>query len=208
MPCGDHCAGRSRSCVEARDSGAQVAGPGETRDMRIITAVTIAALLVTPVLAGCGSRGQTPTRSSSSTGAPGDPDPASAILALAPTVPGAARASGLPDPIFGRPAQQPACQPLDVRTAYWTSDWAGPAVVKYLTTHPGPHFQVSGSGTTTGPGGVTSLSVVFDPKSGATGTHSGPGLAMLVYEIAPLAKGVGIRADAEVVPANATCTTS
>lgn len=177
--------------------------------MRMTTAATIAALLVTPVLAGCDNRVEPPPRSTSSPGTLDDQDPASAILALAPPVPNAAKASAFPGPIFGQPAQQPACEPLDLRTAYWTSDWTGLAVEQYLVTHPGPHFQVSGSGTSTGPGGVTSLSVVLEPKTGATGPPAGgAGRAILVYEIAPLPKGIGIRVDAVVVPPNATCTTS
>jgi hypothetical protein len=102
-------------------------------------------------------------------------------------------------------AMHPNCQPLDVRTAYWTSSLDGPTVVKYLMTHPGPQLQVSGSGSTNN----VVLTVMLNPKGGTSGTHSvATGQTLLVYEIAPLPRGVGIRVDAEVVPADAACVSS
>ena len=132
-----------------------------------------------------------------------------ALLALAPTPPGAVAVSALPGKVFSQPAMHPVCQPLDVRTAYWTSSLAGPTVVEYLMTHPGSHLQVSGSGSGTNKGVVTNWEVTLNPKGGTSGTHSvASGQTMLVYEIAPLPRGVGIRVDAEVVPADAVCSRS
>src|SRR5664280_793470 len=132
-----------------------------------------------------------------------------ALLALAPTPPGAVAVSALPGKVFSHPAIHPVCQPLDVRTAYWTSSLAGPTVVEYLMTDPGPHLQVSGSGAGTNKGEVTNWEVTLNPKGGTSGTHSvASGQKMLVYEIAPLPRGVGIRVDAEVVPADAVCSGS
>jgi len=131
-----------------------------------------------------------------------------ALLALAPTPPGAVVVSALPGKVFSQPGFLP-CQPLDVRTAYWTSSLAGPAVVEYLMTHPGLHLQVSGSGQGTNKGVVTNWEVTLNPKGGTSGTHSvASGQTMLVYQIAPLPRGVGIRVDAEVVPADAVCSRS
>ena len=116
--------------------------------------------------------------------------------------------SALPGKVFSQPGFLP-CQPLDVRTAYWTSSLAGPTVVEYLMTHPGLHLQVSGSGQGTNKGVVTNWEVTLNPKGGTSGTHSvASGQTMLVYQIAPLPRGVGIRVDAEVVPADAVCSRS
>jgi hypothetical protein len=132
-----------------------------------------------------------------------------ALLALAPTPPGAVAVSALPGKVFSQPAFHPVCQPLDVRTAYWTSSLAGPTVVEYLMTHPGSHLQVSGSGSGTNKGVVTNWEVTLNSKGGTSGTHSvASGQTMLVYEIPPLPRGVGIRVDAEVVPAGAVCSRS
>jgi hypothetical protein len=130
------------------------------------------------------------------------------FLALAPTPPSAVAVSGLPGVVFSKPAMRPGCQPLDVRTTYWTSSSAGPKVVEYLMTHPGPQLRFSGSSTggqMTGSGSMKNVDLwtVFFNLSG---THTGnSGNSELVYKIAPLARGVGIRVDAEVVPADAKC---
>lgn len=166
--------------------------------MRRVTAMTLGALLAAPMLAGC--RIELPL---------GGPDPAAALLALAPTPPGALEVSALPGKVFSQPAMHPACQPLDVRTAYWTSSLAGPNVVEYLMTHPGTQLQVSGSGSGTLKAVVTDWEVILKPKSDASGTHAvASGQRLVVYKIAPLQGGVGIRVDAEVVPADAGCTRS
>jgi hypothetical protein len=81
--------------------------------------------------------------------------------------------------------------------------------MEYLMTHPGPQLQVSGSGSGTNKGVVTDREVTLNPKGGTSGTHSvASGPPTLVYKIAPLPRGVGIRVDAEVVPADADCTRS
>lgn len=137
------------------------------------------------------------------------PHPAASLLALAPTPPGALTVSALPGKVFSQPAIHPACQPLNVRTAYWTSSLAGPMVMKYLMTHPGPQLLVnfSGSGRTI-KGVVNNWEVSLDRKGETSGMHSVGGPPTLVYEIASLPRGVGIRVDAEVVPADAVCSRS
>jgi hypothetical protein len=167
---------------------------------------TLVGLAVLSFLVACGTASAKP--------APPGTSPISAntltsaeLLALAPTPPGAVAVSGLPGVVFSEPAMQPVCQPLDVRTTYWTSSSAGPRVVEYLMTHAGPQLQFSGSSTggrRTGSGSMNNvvLTVFFH----LSGTHTGDsGNSELVYKIAPLARGVGIRVDAEVVPAYAAC---
>ena len=165
---------------------------------------TLAGLALLSSLVACGTTSAKPSplgTSPISTNAV----TSTALLALAPTPPGAVVVSALPGKVFSQPAMHPACQPLDVRTAYWTSSLAGPTVVEYLMTHPGPQLQVSGSGSTNN----VVLTVMLNPKGGTSGTHSvASGQTMLVYEIAPLPRGVGIRIDAEVVPADAACASS
>lgn len=169
---------------------------------------TLAGLALLSSLVACGTTSAKPSplgTSPISTNAV----TSAALLALAPTPPGAVAVSVLPGKVFSQPAMHPACQPLDVRTAYWTSSLAGPKVVEYLMTHPGPQFQVSGSGSGTLKGVVTDWQVTLKPKREASGTHSvASGERMVVYEIAPLQGGVGIRVDAEVVPADAACVSS
>lgn len=75
-----------------------VADTVDTRIMRRVTAMTLGALLAAPILAGC--RIELPL---------GGPDPAAALLALAPTPPGALAASVLPGKVFSQPAVHPAC---------------------------------------------------------------------------------------------------
>ena len=76
-------------------------------------------------------------------------------------------------------------------------------------THPGPQLQVSGSGSGTLKAVVTDWQVILKPKRDASGTHPvASGQQLVVYKIAPLQGRVGIRVDAEVVPADAGCTRS
>ena len=170
---------------------------------------TVAGLALLSSLVACGMTSAKPSplgTSPISTNAV----TSAALLALAPTPPGAVAVSALPGKVFSHPAIHPVCQPLDERTAYWTSSLAGPTVVEYLMTHPGPQLQVGGSGSGgTNKGVVTNWEVTLNPKGGTSGTHSvASGQTMLVYQIAPLPRGVGIRVDAEVVPADAVCSRS
>jgi hypothetical protein len=186
-------------------------GSGRPGDMlrrtRRTAGRTLVGLAVLSFLVACGSASAKPASPGTS------PISASTLtsaefLALAPTPPGAVAVSGLPGVVFSEPAMHPGCQPLDVRTAYWTSSSTGPKVAEYLKTHPGPQLLFSGSSTggrMTGSGSIKKVelwTVFFNPS----GTHTGKsGNSELVYKIAPLAPGVGIRLDAEVVPADAVC---
>lgn len=165
----------------------------DTRVMRT-AAVTLAGMLCLASLSGCRLLGL------------GQADPAADLLVKAPVPPGASRVADLPGKAFDQPAMEPACRPIDVRTAFWTSDLGGPDVVDYVRSHQGLDLQVSGSGTVTDHGTTRSWSVVLNPVAEASGGQETPAqVPMVVYQVAPLGSGTGIRIDAEVVPSGSSC---
>lgn len=182
--------------------------------MRVATGLTITVFGLCCVT-GCASqaapRRSEPALTFTTSAHPASPhptsphpaDPAGALLALAPAPPRAQSAGKLGGAKFASPAEQPACTPLDLRTRYWTSTLDGAAVQRYLSAHPGRHLRANGGGEGMIHGVVDSWIVTLQPLRVKPGTDASND--EIVYEIAPLAHGVGIRVDAEVVPPHASC---
>lgn len=97
------------------------------------------------------------------------------------------------------------CTPLYYATAYYTTIMTGPAAQHYLLTHPGPHLSEQGSGYETDHGKTTSWTVSVEPRGQVDDVRRTLAHQSVVYDIAPLGHGTGIRIDAEVIPANASC---
>lgn len=128
------------------------------------------------------------------------------MLTAAVLPPGAVQVSGLPGSAFSSPSQEPACHPLTDEVRYWTAPGDPAQVAAFLQAHPPAGLSYNGNGS------------LFDSTTGhvisydVTDTLPGHGFgapAGLDLTVAALPGGAtGIRADAEVVPPHAACTSS
>jgi hypothetical protein len=124
------------------------------------------------------------------------------MLDAAVLPPGSVPVFFLPGAVFARPSQEPACTSLIDQARYWVVPGDPQDIAAFLRAHPPPGIPNSGAGELSTAGGQTISYDVFDAEPG-----SPP--ADLDITVAALGAGMaGIRADAEVVPADATCTRS
>jgi hypothetical protein len=118
---------------------------------------------------------------------------------------GAVRVSRLPGSAFARPSVEPACTPLTDDTRYWQVAGNAGDVAAFLAAHTPRWLPNDGTGllVTSGREPI-SYSVTDAPH------ERGPASAAeLSFTVAALPGGMaGIRADAEVPGADATCATS
>ena len=186
-----------------RTAGGEIqARPTDIHQMKTLVGLAVVGVLASSGLTGCGHR--------VTVASPLDAGRAAEeMLALAPRLPGALTTSAFSEQAFIVPAQEPACQPLSIRTAFLSSTMTGPAAVSYLETHVEPHFQLEATGSGSGSGGVASWSVVLEPDpSSVTLPPANRPDDTLVYSIARQRTGIGVRVDAVVVPDDAECARS
>ncbi len=135
------------------------------------------------------------------------PDPegqAEQMLDAAIVPSGAQQVASLPGTAFAQPGQHPACNPLVGETRYWQVSGAPQDVAAFLAAHAPSWITNSGTGQSGNNGENTSY-IVFDTPAGDTGWNSSN---TLVFTIAALPEGTGIRADAEVIPPGSSCVSS
>jgi len=128
---------------------------------------------------------------------------ARARLAHALVPPGARRSTTRPHGVASALALGFWCQPMADAIGYWTVPGESvKSVVSYLSSHPPQKLTLADedSSNAAGDPDVVAQMVEYASKSG--------GQDGLIYEVTPLATGAGIRADALVVPTNATCATA
>jgi hypothetical protein len=107
--------------------------------------------------------------------------------------------------VFAHPSQEPACHPLTDEVRYWVVAGDPADVTAFLTAHAPSWLPNDGSGWLGSTGGGTISYEVMDAPRGKS-LRAQPGLD---FTIAALPGGAtGVRADAEVVPPGATCTSS
>ncbi len=117
---------------------------------------------------------------------------------------GAVQVSSLPGPVFARPSQEPACHPLTDEVRYWLIPGGPAAAAAFLKAHAPSWLPNDGTGWLGTTGGAISYEVMDAPRGKGFGAPAG-----LDLTVAALAGGMtGIRADAEVVPAGAACTSA
>lgn len=127
------------------------------------------------------------------------------MLDAAVVPPGSVPVFFLPGAVFARPSQEPACTPLIDQARYWMVPGDPQEIAAFLRAHAPPGFPNSGEGQLSTASGQAISYDVFDAERG---TSEGPP-AELDITVAALGAGTaGIRADAEVVPAGATCSYS
>jgi hypothetical protein len=127
------------------------------------------------------------------------------MLDAAVVPPGSAQVLVLPGPDFAKPSQEPACAPLIDQTRYWMVPGDPQHIASFLRAHAPPGIPNEGAGQLTATGDQTTSYDVIDATSGKSGART----AELDFTVAALGAGMaGIRADAEVVAAGATCTYS
>ena len=116
--------------------------------------------------------------------------------------PGSLQVSFLPGDVFAQPSQEPACTPLIDQARYWMVPGDPQDIAAFLRAHAPPGIPYGGEGQLITAGGQTISYDVIDAERG----NSGGSPAKLDITVAALGAGMaGIRADAEVVPAGATC---
>ena len=119
--------------------------------------------------------------------------------------PGSMQVFFLPGTVFAQPGQEPGCTPLIDRARYWIVPGDPEDIAAFLRAHAPPGIPNSGEGQLSAADGRTISYDVFDMEPG----NSEGAPAELDITVAALGAGMaGIRADAEVVPADATCTYS
>jgi hypothetical protein len=121
----------------------------------------------------------------------------------AATVPaGAARVPRLPGAAFAQPSVEPACTPLTDDVRYWVVAGSPANVAAFLAAHTARWLPNDGTGSlTSSAGSPVSYSVSDAPLDGSAASS-----AELNFTVAALPGGMtGIRADAEVPPADAVC---
>ncbi len=123
---------------------------------------------------------------------------------MAPVPPGAQLSTHLAARAIAQTPLHASCTPLHYATSEYTSPQTGPAIQHYLLTHPGPHLRQRGSGYTTHQGITTAWTVTLEPPNQPSFTQS-TAHQSLIYDIAPLPHGTGIRIDAEVISPHARC---
>jgi hypothetical protein len=127
------------------------------------------------------------------------------MLDAAVVPPGSVRVFFLPGAVFAQPSQEQACAPLIDQARYWMIPGDPQDIAAFLRAHAPPGIPNSGAGRLSTAGGQTISYDVFDAERG---NSEGPP-AYLDITVAALGGGMtGIRADAELVPAGATCTYS
>ena len=127
------------------------------------------------------------------------------MLDAAVVPPGSVPVFFLPGAVFAQPPQEPACGPLIDQARYWIVPGDPQDIAAFLRVHPPPGIPNSGTGRLSTPGGQTISYDVIDAEPG----NSEGSPAELDITVAALGAGIaGIRADAEVVPAGATCSYS
>jgi hypothetical protein len=127
------------------------------------------------------------------------------LLDAAVVPPGSVPVFFLPGAVFAQPSQELACAPLIDQARYWVIPGDPQDIAAFLRAHAPPGIPNSGEGELSTTGGQTISYDVFDAEPG----HSEGSPADLDITVAALGAGMaGIRADAEVVPADATCTRS
>src|SRR5215831_7869654 len=119
--------------------------------------------------------------------------------------PGSVQVFFLPGGVFAQPSQEPACAPLIDQTRYWMVPGDPQHIASFLQAHAPPGIPNEGVGQLSTTGGQTISYDVIDAALGKSGALT----AELDFTVAALGAGMaGIRADAEVVAADATCTYS
>ena len=127
------------------------------------------------------------------------------MLDAAVVPPGSVPVFFLPGAVFAQPSRKPACAPLIDQARYWVVPGDPRDIAAFLRAHPPPWIPNSGAGQVSTAGGQTISYDVFDAERG----NSGGSPAELDITVAALGAGIaGNRADAEVVPAGATCSYS
>jgi hypothetical protein len=102
---------------------------------------------------------------------------------------------------FAEPPQSPRCRPIVDETSYWAVPENPQDVVGFLKSHAPRWIPNKGSGSYTDKGAVVSSFVTdYVVKSGWNTNDQ------LDFSVASVGQGSsGIRADAEVVPPDASC---
>ena len=127
------------------------------------------------------------------------------MLDAAVVPPGSVPVFFLPGAVFAQPSQAPACTRLIDQARYWMVPGDPRDIAAFLRAHAPPGIPNSGAGRLSMAGGQTISYDVIDAERG----NSGGSPAELDFSVAALGAGIaGIRADAEVVPAGATCSYS
>jgi hypothetical protein len=127
------------------------------------------------------------------------------MLDAAVVPPGSVQVFFLPGGVFARPSQEPACAPLIDQARYWIVPGDPQDIALFLRAHAPPGIPNSGAGQLSTAGGQTISYDVIDAERG----NGGGSPAELDFTVAALGAGMaGIRADAEVVSADATCSYS
>lgn len=144
-----------------------------------------------------------PSRQPDATAAAGTMAAARDRLAHALVPPAAVSSATRPDGVASALAMGFWCQPMVDATGYWTVPGTSvEEVVDYLKTHPPQGLTLAG---VTGSNAAGDTSVVAQVVEYAASVDAQNGL---VYEVTPIGSGAGIRADAFLVPPNATCATA
>ena len=124
------------------------------------------------------------------------------MLDAAVVPPGSVPVFFLPGAVFAQPSQKPGCAPLIDQVRYWIVPGDPQTIAAFLRAHAPPGIPNSGEGQLSTADGQRISYDVFDAEPG----HSEGSPADLDITVAALGAGIaGIRADAEVVPADATC---
>jgi hypothetical protein len=118
---------------------------------------------------------------------------------------GAVRVARLPGTAFDQPSQEPACIPLTDDVRYWVVPGSPSDVAAFLAAHAPGWLPNDGTGTLiTAAGEPISYTVSDAPENNSLASP-----AELNFTTAALPGGMtGIRADAEVPPAEAVCSVS
>lgn len=118
---------------------------------------------------------------------------------------GSVQVSFLPGAVFAQPSQEPACAPVVDQARYWMVPGDPQDIAAFLRAHAPPGIPNTGQGRLSTADGQTISYDVIDAERG----NSEASPAQLDITVAALGAGMaGIRADAEVVSAGATCTYS
>ena len=127
------------------------------------------------------------------------------MLDAAVVPPGSVPVFFLPGAVFAQPSRGPACAPLIDQVRYWMVPGDPQGIAAFLRAHAPAWIPNSGEGRSSTGGGQTISYDVMDAERGSNGGSP----AELDITVAALGAGIaGIRADAEVVPADATCSYS
>jgi hypothetical protein len=127
------------------------------------------------------------------------------MLDAAVVPPGSVPVFFLPGAVFAQPSREPGCAPLIDQVRYWMVPGDPQDIAAFLRAHAPSWIPNSGEGQSSTAGGQTISYNVMDAER--VSSQGSP--AELNITVAALGAGIaGIRADAEVVPAGATCSYS